>query len=316
MSISLPAKTSKVFHYQMLPSVFQLAEAPTYIAWQALQSSEKLWNQESANSSHRFINRTLAILSGVGGYVGGMIALPITLACTPVTIVADVVIGIAECSFCYYHGLSGNDIKKIAHRKFVISPLQQFIFCSAAISAIVIANVIFSGGYLLTLSNPLAHSLSSIFWTFGYAAGQVSVGKLPSNLNHQSFNIFINGGSGETEGGKWVDGDNTPPGESFNDHDERVLGWESYIAEELCHLSSIDDARVHEKYIAFKKGVFEQKTPRELLSLNIGFSQEELRKSYKTLALIIHPDRNASSIESESLFKILNQAYNRLYRDI
>ena len=201
MAVSLSVKASAVFHYQMLPSSFQLAEAPTYIAWQVFQSSEKLWNQEAANSSQRLINRSLAILAGVGGYIGGIIALPITLACTPVTIVGDVVVGIAECSFCYYHGLSGNDIKKIAHRKFIASPLQQFIFCSAAISTIVAVNFIFLGGCFLRLANPyLAPFALSILWTFGYAVGQAAIGKLPSNLNHQSFNIFINAGSGETEG--------------------------------------------------------------------------------------------------------------------
>lgn len=316
MSLSLSVKASAIFHYQMLPSSFQLAEAPTYISWQIFQSSEKLWNQETANSSQRFINRTLAILAGVGGYVGGIIALPITLACTPVTIVADVVVGIAECFFCYHHGLSGNDIKKIAHKKFIASPLQQFIFCSAAISTIVAANSILLGGCFLYLANPyLAPFALSSFWTVGYAMGQVAVGKLPSNLNHQSFNIFINGGSGETEGRKWVD-DDIPSRESFNSNPEGISEWGNYIAKEMCNLSLVDDARAHEKYIAFKKDIFEQKTPQQLLNLKNGFSHEELRQSHRTLARILHPDKNGSSREATSLFKILNEAYNRLSQNI
>lgn len=313
MIISLPVKASAAFHYQMLPSSFQLAEAPTYRAWQIFQSSEKLWDQEASDFSQCLINRTLAVLAGVGGYLGGIIALPLTLASIPVTIVADVVIGLAECSFCYYHGLSGNDIKKIAHRKFIASPLQQLVFCSAAISTMAVANFIFLGGCFLSISNPyLVPFVLSIFWTIGYAFGQAAVGKLPSHLNHQSFNIFINGGSGEIEGTRWVDEGDVPLRESFNGNPEDSSTWGNYLVKERGNLSPVDDAGAHEKYIAFKKGIFEQQTPQQLLGLNDGFTERELKIAYRTIASILHPDKNGSSRESTSLFKILNEACQRL----
>ena len=181
MAVNLSAKTSTVFHYQMLPSSFQLAEAPTYIAWQLMQSSEKLWNHEAANSSQRFINCTVAILSGVGGYLGGIIALPITLACIPVTIVADAVVGIAECSFCYYHGLSGKDIKKIAHRKFIVSSSTTVCFLFSSNLCNCCSKCLFLWWAVFMPFHPyLALLSSSILWTFGYGLGQFAVGKLPS----------------------------------------------------------------------------------------------------------------------------------------
>ena len=112
------------------------------------------------------------------------------------------------------------------------------------------------------------------------------------NLNHHSFNIFINGGSGETEGRKWLD-DDIQPGEPSSSNQEKILKWESFIAREMCNLSRIDDARTNKKYIAFKKGIFEQKPPQELLGLNKGFTVRELKTSYRTLAPIFIPIKMA-----------------------
>lgn len=46
-----------------------------------------------------------------------------------------------------------------------------------------------------------------------------------------------------------------------------------------------------------------------LLGLSFGASPEEIKKSYRTLAMRWHPDRNAGSEEATEKFKALHEAY-------
>jgi len=104
--VNFRENSSSYFHYQLLPSAFKIAEAPTYLCWKLLRSSEFLWNQQASNDWEQMKNRTFAVLAAVGGYIGGWIALPITLCLTPVTLLADIAIGILECIYCFFHGVS------------------------------------------------------------------------------------------------------------------------------------------------------------------------------------------------------------------
>ena len=49
-----------------------------------------------------------------------------------------------------------------------------------------------------------------------------------------------------------------------------------------------------------------------ILELNDGDSFEEIKKSYRKLALKYHPDRNQGSSEAEEKFKLINDAYEYL----
>ena len=50
----------------------------------------------------------------------------------------------------------------------------------------------------------------------------------------------------------------------------------------------------------------------QILEVPQGASQEEIKKAYKKLAKIHHPDRNQGSTESEAKFKEINEAYETL----
>jgi hypothetical protein len=198
--------SSNNFQYQLLPSAFKIAECPTYFCWKSIKFSEILYNRDAASGLERTKNRAIAILAGAGGYLGGIIALPITLCSAPITLLADIVIGTAECIFCIYHGLKKEDLSIIAHRKFIVSPCQHLTFCLGALTGLGASWLLISA---YTLNPWLGFKSSLLFWSLGYALGQKAVGMLPKSLNHQSLNIFIGGGSGEgqDEQKKWLDSD-------------------------------------------------------------------------------------------------------------
>lgn len=316
------------FQYQLLPSAFKIVEYPTHICWQLFSStSAKLWNQNAADGSEKFKNCSLAILSGVGGYLGGIAALPVTLCSVPITAIADVVVGVAECAFCLYHGMGRAELLTIAHRKFIVSPCQHLAFCIGTLAGLGVGYAIICG-----------YTLVPIFWTVGYAFGQFSIGILPKNLNHHSYNIMCNGGSGENEDKKWADegesfkeehfNKNIPsfsnqippsfPGSSdFPPQSTSKTEWINFIEKEIPHLSHINDANLSKEYISYKQRLLQKCSPEELLELPANFTQAQLRQKYRILALILHPDKNAPRRqEAEALFKVLNEANAKLKNNL
>jgi hypothetical protein len=98
-NMSLAVRNTDQFHYQVLPSAFQLIEGPTYLCWQAFRfESDQLWNLPPVEGSY-LKNRGLAVLIGAGGFAGGVVAMPITLCAAPITAVADIVLGLLKLLF-------------------------------------------------------------------------------------------------------------------------------------------------------------------------------------------------------------------------
>ena len=52
--------------------------------------------------------------------------------------------------------------------------------------------------------------------------------------------------------------------------------------------------------------------PYDIIGVQKGSSQEEIKKAYRVLSLKHHPDRNGNSEESKKKFQIINQAYINL----
>ena len=107
------------------------------------------------------------------GFLSGFVATPISIAFTPVGIVADVVIGIAEAVFLTYKGANNKAVQELIFKKIILSPAHQTLSVIAKITIFVIL---------------------PICWPFSYAGSQSIITILPDYLNHKKMNIFINGG--------------------------------------------------------------------------------------------------------------------------
>ncbi len=303
--INYTSKVENDFQYQLQPSAFKIAEFPTHLCWESIKSAEKLFQSDTNSIPELVKNRTIAVLYGVGGYLGGMIALPVTLCLTPITLLADIVVGVAEILFCIYHGANKEDLYVIAHRKFAISPCQHLTFCLGAIAGLGISSF-FVGSF--TFGGAL------IFWSLGYALGQKATSMLPESLNDSSFNIFIGGGSGEGDDNEsWFKNTKSASASDRTKEQADTPPWEEYIQKAIPSLSRVNDANLNGKYIDFKKSLLKKCSPQELLGLADGFSKEDLQANYRLLTLILHPDKNRSrEKEATALFSVLREAYNIL----
>ncbi len=311
--------STKSFQYQLLPSAFQIAEAPTYLCWKSLSSTEFYWNQKSEKSLENLKNKTIAIALGVGGYVGGIAALPITVCTASITMIADVIIGIAEIAFCKYKGVENQELFTIVHRKFIVSPCQHLTFCLTAIATTAALYVFGWTRILTSFSFPVPLCL---LWSMSYALGQSVVGCLPNYLNHHSFNIFINGGSGEENCPNWLDSDFKIPQANTEEPSQRPhvsssSEWTNFIERIIPDLNQINDVNLSEEYVTFKIRLLSKCSPADLLDLPNNFSLRDLTSRYRRLAFLFHPDKNRPRIrEAEALFKALSEARNILSNDV
>ncbi len=315
------------FQYQLLPSAFKIAEFPTYYCFEKWKYSRDLWNADTQTNEEWYKNRSLAVLTGISSMAGGMIALPITLCAAPITMVADIVIGIGECAFCIYKQVARDEILTIAHRKFVISPCQHLAFCLGAI-------VTLGSMYLFAaLKFGYFSHVALIAWPLSYGFAQSAVGNLPKSLNHHSLNIFINGGVGDSSYGvytKFADIDlkekfgigpstqniSPPNSGGFQQQASKEIDpnkWKDYLKTEVQFMRSVNDASLSKDYIDFKKRLINKCLPKELLGLPEGFSKDDLNGKYHSLSLLVHPDKNQPRLkEAESLFKVLQHAKSLL----
>lgn len=325
--MDVPAITyANTFQYQLLPSAFQIAECPTYLCWKAMKQADKLWNRDAATQWERLKNRTFAVLSGAGGYLGGMYALPITLCCAPVTLLADVVIGVFEYAYCYKKGLPKADLDIIKQRKLLVCPGQQLAFCLGAIAVLGLIALRVAPFNSFTIAGLKASLISGfkyalVLWPGAYAVGQCVVGEMPARFNHHSFNIFIGGGGGDgtDEEEKWLDSHiftkpQTGPDPTFNQkRPPAQKDWKAFLTSILPDLNRVNDAGLHVEYIRFKQRILNKEPPENLFSLPTPLEQQELTRKYRKLSLILHPDKNhPRQKEATALFAVLQEAYERL----
>lgn len=297
------------FRYQLLPSVFQITGIHLY--QKIFEYSESLRHRSTTSNWERIKQYTIYPSIEAFGYMGGMVALPITLCSTPLILLADIIVGAAECFFCSYHGLKKEDLLIIVNRKFIVSPCQHLTFCLATIAG-------YGAAYLLLSSDSLKFYYDIDFilacWLPIYIFAKSLVGMLPKGLNHPSFNIFFEKKSVEEfdESELWLQ-DNFIAYEQSKIHNFSIDQWKTFISGEIPNLGRIDDANLSPDYINFKKHLLNECEPQELLKLPDNFTQQNLKLNYRKLLIFIRPDRNQPrQVEADSLFKVLNQAYGIL----
>lgn len=266
------------FQYTVLPSASQIGELPLYLAYKALKSDN--------------------ISRAVAGYLVGFIALPISVAFTPLTILADVITGIAEAIFIAYKGADRKEIQELLVKKIIVCSLQQIL--SATIKTV--------------LFIPF-----SLMWTLSYAGGQGVIKTLPESLNHKRMNIFINGGITDKGSDKtWFDEETelTLPSSSHDDAYEAGSKLKARIAEVIASVSRINKAQTSQNYFQFKQKILNQETAQNIFGFIEGkFTRSDLLKRYRELLLIVHPDKNLDSQhEAHLLFLCLQEAFIELDR--
>ncbi|MGR3951507.1 MAG: hypothetical protein QRY74_01085 [Chlamydia sp.] len=104
------------------------------------------------------------------GYIIGLVAVPISIAFTPITIVADIIVGIAEAVLLIKNHASDSTIANHAFQKIIINPFHQVL--SSAVR------------YILFLPCPL-------LWPLAYRASKEIIHLLSSPLQSNMTSIFL-----------------------------------------------------------------------------------------------------------------------------
>lgn len=228
-----------------------------------------------------------ALLGHLCGYAAGHLS----LALTPLTILADVIMGI----WFSKHPPEGEDGKKMFHKFAIISPIQQIVNSG-------VNGLIYYGLYKLWKISHIAKILIFIipFWKFSYIIGQSSVYLLPNSLNQNAFKIFIR------------DVYPSLASDTSQNLDKASKTFKERLKEAAPYCKGISE---NDAYGQFKCRICENATAREVL----GFSQEDpldqklIEKTYKKLATVLHPDKNKyREKEAGVLFNCLSAAYELL----
>lgn len=253
--------------YTSLPSAFRIGQIP------ALMSLDLILDGFQS-CTHSIPRRVASITSG---YLIGFVAMPIHLASIPVSIVADVVIGVAEAIFIAKKGAPRKDIQELLFKKLVASPIQQLTYGA--------------------VTGTLFYAIPLI-WPLTCCTGVATILLLPNSINHKRIHIFY-----KTER---TNGINIQIRSKLKD---RVKETRDFIR------SNVDASNPPANYTKFKNTVLNKESAWDLFEYTNDqlFTRSELDKKYKKLSLIIHPDKNSTRAEeARLLFTCLNQAYKDL----
>lgn len=146
----------------MLPSIFKISDFPLHAAYE----------MATDDSSFRTIT---------GCFLGAAV-LPVAVAAVPITILADVIVGIAEGSFAAYKKGFTLETRDMFYKKIVVSPVQQLTF------AMTVSSLAWG---ILKIGKGVPYLFFFEAWIFFYLAGQKMVSKLPDCINQKQLNIFI-----------------------------------------------------------------------------------------------------------------------------
>jgi hypothetical protein len=214
------------------------------------------------------------------GYFMGMVALPIVVCGTPLTIVADMIMGIAEAR----RGKTEEERKSILFKKIVVSPLQQITF---AVSALATATAIY------LLAGKIAVFVA---WLFPYVIGRIITYEIPKTINFSQFDIFNHFNNFQLP-------------ENFNDT------YQSNLDKVARNLKENNFPGASEKYLSIKNKIRNRVPASKLFDLGENFTKKEVKKKYQQLSLLLHPDRNlGNEEEAKELFTCVTPAYEWLLK--
>lgn len=111
-------------------------------------------------------------------YIGGAVAYVVNLALIPVTIVVDVIRGVAMAVFALFSNDSPHSVGSILWKFVVISPLQQLTTLGV--------NALFVLPFALLGVSPLA----VLAWPLIKKTAEFAVGLFPAPLSPSDFSIF------------------------------------------------------------------------------------------------------------------------------
>jgi len=291
------------FQYQLKDSAFTIVEYPTFLCQKAMVYSKELWNRDTHIDAEKMDrqkikNRSLAVLIGTAGYLGGMIAWPITSFTTPIALLADIIIGIAECVFCAYNGVK-EELKTIAHRKFKILPYQNLAF--------ICGNITVLAAYLFfTTKIPIKRVSILFFWPLSYEWSKLTV--RVCSYYDESLNIFVK------KQKRLVNVFDLPANNPLAEeplikirYDKEE--WNRFINEKIAFVSSINDANLSNDYLLFKKRLLERRYgPEEILGLQLEFTEKDFyEKQRKFLFLFATHVNRPRQQEAEALTSVVEK---------
>ena len=109
------------------------------MVYQVSRSAFSYLEKPLVYSESLLFDKTETLKKRTLGYVSGLFFYPIACASIPITILADIVVGVTETVFCFFKRMAFSDIKEILQRKIIIASVQQLVFLSLPIAFYVFA---------------------------------------------------------------------------------------------------------------------------------------------------------------------------------
>ncbi len=313
--------------YQPLPSAFTIIEKPMRF----FHDKTEKWISTIFNSIKKFekipVIYEIAKLWGMvefmilavptGAAITGLIIL------TPLTVLTDMITGIAEIAFASYKGCDRATLKSIAHLKFIAYPVQQLAFLGTVLTLpLLITAISLPEAYIDSSRKGSGISCTLLGYAIGtlvltapllYGFGQKNINKLPKWARPEKLNIFIDGGASDQYGRKYT--------EDYFDRNYAKYKTESrndFVATDLNDVYQafrneikLLDKKENSKffdYNEFKLNLMDGKSAKDLFKLKNEFTKKDLKKSYYAYALLFHPDKNIGNEEEAAvLMKCINE---------
>lgn len=245
--------------YIPLPSAFQLIDIPIQYMHGTVESA----HPQGGNP------RIVPFFAAYFG--GGFVVYCIAVCATPVTIVADMVAGVAECAFCTLKGYSSAEIASLAKKKFLVSPLHQLIFLATATVIPILLTPLLTLRMRLSVVPTNGEFINSIAayiffaWPLMYMFTQSTINDLSPEWNHRQFNIFYDRGAHFGHFGRMLKEPefDTPYLNYMNG--QPYIPLDKFIEDNESHISSEIDPNQSTDYNALKSFILKKASAQDFM---------------------------------------------------